>query len=69
MFSLIYGFYQYWFQKDEYYVVIIGLDNAGKTVKLLMNWHQSNLSKTHRGQGYAIAEVLSMIVNRNLRVF
>lgn len=32
MFSLMYGFYEYMFQKPEYKVLMIGLDNAGKTV-------------------------------------
>lgn len=35
MFSLMSGFYKYMFQKDEYFVLILGLDNAGKTVSLL----------------------------------
>ncbi|XKL68409.1 hypothetical protein PGB90_003900 [Kerria lacca] len=34
MFSLIYGFYKYWTQKEEYCVLILGLDNAGKTTYL-----------------------------------
>lgn len=32
MYSLLYGFYKYLIQKDEYCVLILGLDNAGKTV-------------------------------------
>lgn len=32
MYSLLYGFYKYMIQKDEYCVLILGLDNAGKTV-------------------------------------
>ncbi|KAF7488145.1 ADP-ribosylation factor-related protein 1 [Sarcoptes scabiei] len=31
MFSLVYGLWKYWFQKDDYFVLILGLDNAGKT--------------------------------------
>eukprot|EP00117_Sycon_ciliatum_P022251 scpid79637/ scgid19253/ ADP-ribosylation factor-related protein 1 len=34
MFSLVYGLWKYWFRKDEYYVMILGLDNAGKTTYL-----------------------------------
>lgn len=34
MFSLIYGFYQQATQKPEYKVLIVGLDNAGKTTLL-----------------------------------
>ena len=32
MFSLLKGLWEYFFRKDEYFVVILGLDNAGKTV-------------------------------------
>lgn len=32
MFTLVHGFYKYVKQKDEYCVLILGLDNAGKTV-------------------------------------
>lgn len=32
MYTLLYGLYKYLMQKDEYCVLILGLDNAGKTV-------------------------------------
>ena len=28
------GLWNYFFRKDEFYIVILGLDNAGKTVSL-----------------------------------
>ncbi|KAL1928154.1 hypothetical protein VTP01DRAFT_3070 [Rhizomucor pusillus] len=34
MYTLLSGLYQYLTQKEEYYVLIIGLDNAGKTTLL-----------------------------------
>lgn len=34
MFTLLHGFYKYLIQKDEYCVLILGLDAAGKTVRL-----------------------------------
>lgn len=34
MYSLVYGFYKHMVQKDEFCVLILGLDNAGKTVCL-----------------------------------
>ncbi|KAL3269760.1 hypothetical protein HHI36_008820 [Cryptolaemus montrouzieri] len=34
MYSLLYGFYKYLVQKDEYCVLILGLDDAGKTTYL-----------------------------------
>lgn len=33
MYTLLYGLYKYIIQKDEYCVLILGLDNAGKTVR------------------------------------
>lgn len=32
MYTLLSGLWKYMFQKDEYNVLILGLDNAGKTV-------------------------------------
>jgi len=32
MYTLLHGLYKYLVQKDEYFVLILGLDNAGKTV-------------------------------------
>jgi len=34
MFSLLYGFWQYMFKKSEFFVLILGLDHAGKTTLL-----------------------------------
>lgn len=34
MYTLLSGFYKYLVQKDEYYILILGLDNAGKTVMI-----------------------------------
>ncbi|RUP46663.1 P-loop containing nucleoside triphosphate hydrolase protein [Jimgerdemannia flammicorona] len=33
MYTLLSGFYKYITRREEYYVVIVGLDNAGKTVR------------------------------------
>lgn len=33
MYTLVTGFYKYLTQKDEYNILILGLDNAGKTVR------------------------------------
>lgn len=33
MYTLVSGFYKYLVQKNEYCVLILGLDNAGKTVR------------------------------------
>ena len=34
MFSLLSGAWQYMFEPREYYILILGIDNAGKTVSL-----------------------------------
>ncbi|KAI9226576.1 MAG: ADP-ribosylation factor family-domain-containing protein [Piptocephalis tieghemiana] len=34
MFTLLSGLYSQWTQKEEYYIIILGLDNAGKTTLL-----------------------------------
>jgi ADP-ribosylation factor related protein 1 len=33
MYTLMTGLYKQWTRKEEYYVIILGLDNAGKTVR------------------------------------
>lgn len=43
MFSLLYGFYEYMFQKPNYKILIIGVDNSGKTVSLFF----SKLKRKH----------------------
>lgn len=35
MYTLLHGLYKYLVQKDEYFILILGLDNAGKTVLAL----------------------------------
>ena len=37
MYTLLSGFYRYLVQKDEYFILILGLDNAGNTVSLFEN--------------------------------
>lgn len=34
MYTLLSGFYQYLTQKDDYFVLLLGLDNSGKTTYL-----------------------------------
>jgi len=46
MYSLVSGFYQYLTQRDEYCVVILGLDNAGKTTYL--EAAKTSLIKNHK---------------------
>lgn len=38
MFALLSGLWKYLFQKDEYCILILGLDNAGKSVSVLSDF-------------------------------
>lgn len=38
MFTLVHGFYKYITQKEDFYVLLLGLDNAGKTVSSFLNY-------------------------------
>ena len=64
MFTLMSGFYKYMFQKEEYSVLILGLDNAGKTTyleqtktKFNKNNKGMNLSKITTTVGLNIGQV------------
>ncbi|XP_074603679.1 ADP-ribosylation factor related protein 1 [Brevipalpus obovatus] len=64
MFSLIYGFWKYLFRKDEFYVLILGLDNAGKTtfleqtkIKFNRNYKGVNLDKITTTVGLNIGKI------------
>ena len=35
MYTLLSGLWKYAFQKDEFFILILGLDNAGKTVSFV----------------------------------
>nr|KAF6470736.1 ADP ribosylation factor related protein 1 [Molossus molossus] len=47
MYTLLSGLYKYVFQKDEYCVLILGLDNAGKTTFLEQS--KTRFSKNYKG--------------------
>lgn len=47
MYTLLHGFYKYVIQKDEYCVLILGLDNAGKTVSICFNSTSALLIKIY----------------------
>ncbi|XP_037357268.1 ADP-ribosylation factor-related protein 1 isoform X2 [Talpa occidentalis] len=47
MYTLLSGLYKYMFRKDEYCVLILGLDNAGKTTFLEQS--KTRLSRNYRG--------------------
>ncbi|KAH9417268.1 ADP-ribosylation factor protein 1 [Dermatophagoides pteronyssinus] len=64
MFSLLYGFWRYLFQKDEYYILILGLDNAGKTtfleqtkISMNPNYRGLNLMKISCTVGLNIGKI------------
>uniref|UniRef100_A0A1B0GBK6 ADP-ribosylation factor-related protein 1 n=2 Tax=Glossina TaxID=44049 RepID=A0A1B0GBK6_GLOMM len=51
MYTLLNGFYKYLTQKDEYCVVILGLDNAGKTTYL--EAAKTKFTKNYKGMNPA----------------
>ncbi|XP_067678988.1 ADP-ribosylation factor-related protein 1-like [Haliotis asinina] len=64
MYTLLSGLYKYLFQKDEYFVLILGLDNAGKTTyleqtktKFNRNYQGMNLSKITSTVGLNIGKI------------
>ncbi|KAF0035476.1 hypothetical protein F2P81_013234 [Scophthalmus maximus] len=64
MYTLLSGLYKYMFQKDEYCVLILGLDNAGKTTfleqtktKFSKNYKGMNLSKITTTVGLNIGTI------------
>lgn len=64
MFSLLYGFWKYYFRREEYFVLILGLDNAGKTTfleqsktKLNKNYKGANLTKITATVGLNIGRI------------
>lgn len=64
MFSLLYGFWRFLFKKDEYFILIIGLDNAGKSTfleqvksKFCPNYKGIKLNKITTTVGLNIAKI------------
>ncbi|XP_014023563.1 ADP-ribosylation factor-related protein 1 [Salmo salar] len=64
MYTLLSGLYKYVFQKDEYCILILGLDNAGKTTfleqtktKFSKNYKGMNLSKITTTVGLNIGTI------------
>ncbi|KFB46251.1 hypothetical protein ZHAS_00014252 [Anopheles sinensis] len=64
MYTLLSGFYKYLTQKDEYCILILGLDNAGKTTyleaaktKLTKNYRGMNPSKITTTVGLNIGQI------------
>lgn len=46
MFSLLYGFWEYLFHKGNYFILILGLDNSGKTT--FLEHARCNFNKNYR---------------------
>ncbi|XP_064604826.1 ADP-ribosylation factor-related protein 1-like [Liolophura sinensis] len=64
MYALLSGLWKYMFQKDEYFVLILGLDNAGKTTyleqtktKFNKKYKAMNLSKVTTTVGLNIGKI------------
>ncbi|XP_014664047.1 PREDICTED: ADP-ribosylation factor-related protein 1-like [Priapulus caudatus] len=58
MYTLLSGFYRWAVQKDEYFVLILGLDNAGKTTFL-----EQTKTKFNKRYGHTAATNLSKITS------
>lgn len=61
MYTLLHGFYKYMVQKDEFCVLILGLDNAGKTVNTLRS--VTNINCTELFQTYLEAAKTKLTKN------
>ena len=64
MYTLLSGLYKYLTEKDEYFVLILGLDNAGKTTflesaktKLTPNYKGANLNKITTTVGMNLGKI------------
>ena len=64
MYSLLSGLYKYLTQKDDYFILIIGLDNAGKSTyleqvktKFTKNYKMMNPSKITTTVGCNIGKI------------
>ncbi|XP_041432782.1 ADP-ribosylation factor-related protein 1-like isoform X7 [Xenopus laevis] len=64
MYTLLSGLYKYMFQKEEYCILILGLDNAGKTtfleqmkIQFSRNYKGMNLSKITTTVGLNIGTI------------
>ncbi|EFN63993.1 ADP-ribosylation factor-related protein 1 [Formica fusca] len=64
MYTLLHGLYKYLVQKDEYFILILGLDNAGKTTyleaaktKFTKNYKGMNPSKITTTVGLNIGKI------------
>ncbi|KAI1295574.1 ADP-ribosylation factor-related protein 1 [Halotydeus destructor] len=72
MFSLLFGLWKYMFQKDEYFILLLGLDNAGKTtfleqtkIKFNTNYKGINLNKVTTTVGLNIGRIEAQSVRLN----
>lgn len=57
MYTLLSGFYKYMCQRDQYFVLILGLDNAGKTTFL----EQTKTKFNKHYQGMNLAKITSTV--------
>jgi len=64
MFTLLYGFWKHVFKKDDYFILILGLDNAGKTTfleqtktKFNPDYHMMNPTKITSTVGLNIGKI------------
>jgi len=57
MYTLLSGFWKYMFKKEEYYVLILGLDNAGKTTYL----EQAKTQFNKKNKGMNLSKITTTV--------
>ncbi|VDI72973.1 Hypothetical predicted protein, partial [Mytilus galloprovincialis] len=57
MYTLLSGYWKYFFQKEEYNVLILGLDNAGKSTYL----EQSKTKFNSKYQGMNLSKITATV--------
>ncbi|XP_074642363.1 ADP-ribosylation factor-related protein 1-like isoform X2 [Tubulanus polymorphus] len=57
MYTLLSGFWKYMFKKEEYYVLILGLDNAGKTTYL----EQAKTQFNKKNKGMKLSKITTTV--------
>ena len=61
MYTLLTGLYTHLTQKDEFFVLILGLDNAGKTT--FLESAKTRIVKNYKGKNLSKVKILNVMSN------